>query len=160
MFRQVNIVCTLCQSCSQVHGLPRDHWRIGNNREGTLSFFLTTQFHVHYVFMFLWFHVYYAYLFYLFFCLIFLFFYFFHFKEEQPCYRRKSVKRALIHMFFSSTCYVQLLFKRYYSIDSSRKTLKAKLQVFLNYTFTELQISIIVRIVTASMFFKNLKICQ
>ena len=101
MFRQVNIVCTLCQSCSQVHGLPRDHWRIGNNREGTLSFFLTTQFHVHYVFMFLWFHVYYAYLFYLFFCLIFLFSLLFYFKEVKLCNSlamEEKILGVLIHM--------------------------------------------------------------
>ena len=29
-------------SCAQVHELAWGHWRIGNNRKGTLSVFLTT----------------------------------------------------------------------------------------------------------------------
>ena len=28
-------------SCAQLHELPRGHWRIGNNRDGKLSVFLT-----------------------------------------------------------------------------------------------------------------------
>ena len=39
-----SLVPAMCNrtSCPQVHELPWGHWRIGNNREGTLSVFLTT----------------------------------------------------------------------------------------------------------------------
>ena len=41
--RLVSKVPAMCNrtSCAQVHELPWGHWRIGNNREGTLSVFLT-----------------------------------------------------------------------------------------------------------------------
>ena len=40
-------------SCAQVHELPWGHWRIGNNREGTLSVFFTT-----YIYIYIYIYVY------------------------------------------------------------------------------------------------------
>ena len=43
-----SLVPAMCNhtSCAQVHELPWDHWRISNNREGTLSVFLTIYIYV------------------------------------------------------------------------------------------------------------------
>ena len=42
-----SLVLATCNrtSCAQVHELPWGHWHIGNNREGTLSVFLSTYMH-------------------------------------------------------------------------------------------------------------------
>ena len=48
-----------CTSCAQVHDLSWGHWRIDNNREDTLSVFLTTYMYIYmYIYMYMYIYVY------------------------------------------------------------------------------------------------------